>query len=126
MHYRTLGTVLLVWGFLAPAVGSGQSTWGVAFNLQSYAAGGEPRAIAAADFNDDGAPDFATANLSLAGGATSGVAVFYNTGDGTFSAASPIATGAGAFDLATADFNRDGRVDLAVSNADANTVTVLL
>jgi hypothetical protein len=126
MRYRTLGTVLLVSGFVAPAVASGQSTSNVAFNLRSYAAGGEPRAIAAADFNDDGAPDFATANLTLAGGAASGVAVFYNKGNGTFSAATPIATGAGAFDLATADLNRDGRVDLAVSNADANTVTVLL
>ena len=126
MRYRTLGTVLLVSGFLAPATGSGQSTSGVAFDLRSYAAGGEPRAIVAADFNDDGAPDFATANLTLAGGATSGVAVFYNNGDSTFSAATPIATGTGAFGLAAADFNRDGRVDLAVSNADANSVTVLL
>jgi hypothetical protein len=126
MRYRMLGTALLVSGLLAPSIGSGQTTSSVAFNLRSYPAGGEPRAIAAADFNDDGAPDFAAANLTLAGGAGSGVAVFLNNGDGTFAAAVPIATGAGAFDLATADFNRDGRVDLAVSNADANTVTILL
>jgi FG-GAP-like repeat len=37
-----------------------------------------------------------------------------------------IATGAGAFDLVAADINRDGRPDLAVANADANTVTILL
>ena len=126
MRNRTLGTVLVASAFFVPAAGSGQSTPRIAFNLRSYAAGGEPRAIVAADFNDDGAPDFATANPTLAGGATSGVAVFYNKGDGTFSAAVPIATGAGAFDLAAADLNRDGRVDLAVSNADVNTVTVLL
>lgn len=127
MPYRTLGTALLISGILAPAVLSGQSNSNPAvyFDLRSQPAGGEPRAVVAADFNDDGAPDFATANLTLAGGA-SGVAVFYNNGDGTFAAAAPIVTGAGAFGLATADFNRDGRVDLAVSNADANTVTVLL
>ena len=87
---------------------------------------GEPRAIATADFNVDGAPDFATANLRLGEPAQDGVAVFYNNGDGTFAAPTPIPTGAGAFDLVAADMNRDARPDLIVANADASHVSILL
>jgi hypothetical protein len=98
----------------------------VAFTVTTYAAAGEPRSIVAGDFNTDGAPDFATANLKLGGSSGSGVAVFYNLGNGTFGPGRITATGTGAFDVAAADVNRDGRTDLVVSNADANTVTVLL
>ena len=42
-----------------------------------------------------------------------------------FVLAHDIAVGAGPFDLTTADFNRDGILDLAVTNADAHTVSIL-
>ena len=47
------------------------------------------------------------------------------TNDG-FTAEAPIPVGAGALGLATADFNADGRPDLAVTSNTAGTVTVLL
>ena len=45
---------------------------------------------------------------------------------GGFTAEAPIPVGAGALGLATADFNADGRPDLAVTSNTAGTVTALL
>jgi hypothetical protein len=116
--------LMLATGF--QIIGNAQTGVTVSFAARSFAAAGEPRAITTADFNRDGQPDFATANLQLGGTAGAGVAVFLNRGDGTFAAPTTIPTGAGAFELIAADLNRDGRPDLAVANADANTVTILL
>lgn len=44
----------------------------------------------------------------------------------TAAAGSPVATAAGPWGLASADFNGDGRADLAVANSDANVVSVFL
>jgi hypothetical protein len=44
----------------------------------------------------------------------------------TDSAAALTSPSAGPFDLATGDFNRDGISDLAVANADGNSISVLL
>lgn len=106
--------------------GTAQSGPVVTFERRSYPIAGNPRAVVAADFNRDGKPDFATANLNLAGGTASGVAVSLNLGDGTFGAPATIETDFGAFELVAADVNRDGRVDLVVANASSNTVTTLL
>jgi len=126
MQSRHSAPLVLILGFALQQSGIAQSGPNVSFAVGSRPAGGEPRAVVAADFNIDGHPDFATANLTLDGGGGSGVAVFYSTGNGTFAPPVVTPTAAGAFDLATADFNRDGRPDLAVSNADADSVTVLL
>ena len=80
------------------------------------------RGIVAADFDRDGWMDLAQANTGR-----NTVTILINQGGSarSFVAAYDIAVGLGPFDLATADFNRDGIADLAVANADANTISIL-
>jgi hypothetical protein len=79
--------------------------------------------MAVADFNGDGRLDLATAN-----GTANRVSVLLGDGHGGFSAGpgSPITVGSSPYSVATADFNGDGKPDLAVANSGDNTVTVLL
>jgi FG-GAP-like repeat/Putative metal-binding motif/FG-GAP repeat len=88
-----------------------------------YAVGDGPLGIATGDFNRDGADDLAVAN----NGAKT-VSVLLRSGDGFVpDPSSPLATGqTGANGVAAADFNGDGRADLAASNQQSRTVTVLL
>jgi len=64
-----------------------------------------------ADFNGDGKPD-------LAGSAASGAAIRLGNGDGTFQASVVFPVAGQAQDVAAADFNSDGRIDLAVTIDD--------
>jgi hypothetical protein len=85
--------------------------------------GNAPEAIIAADFNDDGKMDLAVANFND-GTAT----LLLGNGDGTFTqaAGSPYTVGQEPIALAVADFNGDGKLDLAVANLESNTVSILL
>jgi hypothetical protein len=90
------------------------------FGINSPA--GDTREIVAGDFNRDGNPDVAYASY-----ACGCVGILLGTGShtaqmnfiGTFS------TGAGAHGVATADLDRDGILDLIVTNAIAGTATVM-
>jgi hypothetical protein len=79
------------------------------------------RAMASADFNRDGRPDVALANL-----VRNSVTILLNQPGAGLTRAGEIAVGAGPFDLTTGDFNRDAVPDLAVANADGNSISVLL
>jgi hypothetical protein len=87
--------------------------------------GKDPQAILTADFNNDGKLDLAIANS-----ADGTITLLLGNGDGTFtpSAGSPYLVGPGASALAAADFNGDGKLDLAVvSNLDVTgAVSILL
>jgi len=87
----------------------------------SYSVGGNPAAIAVADFNGDGNPDLAVATYGT-------VAVLLGDGTGAFAPASgsPYSTGNGSQSVAVADFNGDGNLDIATGNRDDDTVSVLL
>ena len=88
---------------------------------RTFAVGSMSWAVAAGDFNGDGAPDLAAANT-----ASTTVSVLLGYGNGNFPAALTIAVGHNPEGLAAGDFNGDGRRDLAASNAGSNTISVLL
>jgi len=98
------------------------------WNAVSYRRGNSilaPLFITSGDFNADSIPDIAISDLGKRI-----IGVLLNNGDGTFpqhvdyssSFSSEVAPGA----IAPADFNADGRMDLALVNSDAYTVRVLL
>jgi hypothetical protein len=91
----------------------------------STGANSSPQAFAVADFNNDGIPDVAVADS-----ATNAVSIFTGNGDGTFTAVNcsgtlTCATGSSPEGIVAADFNNDGNMDLAVTNCDSGTITIL-
>lgn len=93
----------------------------------SPAAGIEPLAIAAGDFNGDGILDLAVTDQNDGSPNPGSVTVLIGRGDGTFKAmASSPKTGSIPYSVAVADFNGDGNADLATANAGSNSISVLL
>ena len=92
----------------------------------TFAVGTDPFSVAVGDFNGDGRPDLAVANFG-----SSTVSVLLNTTAAgatapTFAPQVTFAVGSGSYYVASGDFNGDGKPDLVVSNANADTVSVLL
>src|SRR5262245_38397769 len=77
-----------------------------------YSVGTTPQAVVAADFNNDGRLDLATANAS-----SSNVSVLLGNANGTFQSAQTFTTGEGPKSIAVGDFNGDGALDIATANA---------
>jgi hypothetical protein len=79
-----------------------------------------PGPIISADFNGDGKVDLAVSNFTPSdpNSTLGNVVVLLGNGDGTFANApgSPITVGVDPFALAAADYNQDGKTDLAVDN----------
>ncbi len=105
-------------------LGNGDGTFTPASG-SPIAVGTNPGAIAVGDFNGDGKLDLAVANQN-----DSTLTILLGNGNGTFTqaAGSPIPGGTGPDTIAVADFNGDGKLDLAVGdNVDADqAVTILL
>jgi VCBS repeat protein/Big-like domain-containing protein len=100
------------------------ASFGQSFSTQGYPVGAGATQVTVADFNGDHIPDIATVNQS-----SNTVSILINNGDGTFRAHLEFATGAGPNGVAAVDINKDGRMDLVVSNglADAaHSISVLL
>jgi Bacterial Ig-like domain (group 3)/FG-GAP-like repeat len=83
----------------------------------------EPSDLLAADFNRDKRLDLAVASKAAL---TSGAHIYLGNGDGTFGAPLDLIPGVDPLSEVAADFNHDGRLDLATSNADTEEVSVLL
>jgi len=89
----------------------------------STTAGPGGNSIAVADFNGDGKLDVAISdNLEL----TEGVDILLGNGGGTFKAPVTYATANDPRMVVIADFNGDGKLDLATINSSSETVSVLL
>ena len=87
-------------------------------------AGSGPNAVAVGDFNHDGKQDLAVANWGDDKTAST-VSVLLGKGDGTFAAKRDFTAGVAPSSVGVADFNGDGRQDLAVADWGAGTVSVL-
>jgi hypothetical protein len=80
------------------------------------------RAVAVGDFNGDSKPDLA---VSTDANANSGnVSIRLGNGAGTFTAKPDVAVGEEPVSFVVADFNGDGKTDLASVNSGSNTVSV--
>ena len=93
---------------------------------QTFATGGGPASVTAADVNGDGKPDLIVANEN-----DNTVSVLLNTtapGAATpsFAAQQTFATGSVPSSVTAADVNGDGKPDLIVANSNDSTVSVLL
>lgn len=82
-----------------------------------------PRALVTGDFNSDGKPDLAVANVQ-----SGSVTILLGNGGGGFTpaAGSPVSLGSDSTNLLVKDFNLDGKSDLAVVSSGPGNVTVLL
>lgn len=97
--------------------GAGNGTFGTAVQSPPPARGG---LMTEAELNGDGKRDL----VSLG----DGVQALLGTGNGTFTAApqSFNTGGSGSRQLALGDFDRDGKVDVAVANTSSNNLSILL
>jgi hypothetical protein len=96
----------------------------------TYPVGTDPRAVSVGDFNGDGTMDLAVANHGDPGsGDDGGLSILLGNGDGTFQAQSSVVVGPNPCPtpicLFAADYNGDGKLDLAVLKA-SDTLSVLL
>ncbi|HVS73807.1 MAG TPA: FG-GAP-like repeat-containing protein [Candidatus Acidoferrales bacterium] len=106
-------------------LGKGDGTF-TAAPASPVATGNRPSGIVVADFNGDNNLDFAVTNFD-----DNTVSIFLSDGSGGFTQApgSPLLLGGGAqgpVAIALADFNNDGKQDLAVVNRTTNNVSILL
>ncbi|MCK5560677.1 MAG: VCBS repeat-containing protein, partial [Thermoplasmata archaeon] len=86
-----------------------------------YMVGDGPIGVTAADFNNDGRPDIATANRG-----TDTVSILFNKGNGTFGNEIDYAAGKEPYGIYCKDINHDGNIDILVPNHRGNSVSVFV
>ncbi|MFQ5657465.1 MAG: FG-GAP-like repeat-containing protein, partial [Candidatus Methylomirabilales bacterium] len=101
----------------------------------------QPRSVAVADFDGDGALDFAVVNFAISDVRNSSVSILFqgeppeeppvvllqaqSASGPQFSSPLTIEVGKGPSDLVVADFNGDQKLDLAVANTFSNTISII-
>ena len=89
-----------------------------------YPAGEVPWFVVTADFNGDGIPDLAVGNYTNPKPCY--VSVILGNGDGSFQPPVHFRVGVSPLQLITADFNGDGKPDIATVNGGDSTISILL
>ena len=114
-------------GNVSVLMGKGDGTFQSAVN---YGVGAAPYSVAAGDFNGDGKIDLALAKVGYYDASSNtytntGAAVLLGNGDGTFQPAVNYPVGPSPSCVAVADFNGDGKSDLAVADYSGTTAILL-
>lgn len=112
---------------LAVLLGNGDGTFSLG---PTYSVGFHPTSVASGDLNGDGIPDIVVGNADGFDAATgtnipSAVVVLLGVGNGSFSTPVSTIAGNGIASVAIADFNLDGKADVAISNLGWNDVSLL-
>jgi FG-GAP-like repeat/Abnormal spindle-like microcephaly-assoc'd, ASPM-SPD-2-Hydin len=102
-------------------LGNGDGTFRAAVE---YGAGSNPKSVAVGDFNGDNKMDLVVTN-NAEGGGTPSVSLLLGKGDGTFQTAVDYRFGVEPEAVAVGDFDRDGKLDVAVADYGNTTVYVL-
>jgi hypothetical protein len=134
-----LAAALFGWSSAGVLLGDGAGGFSAP---RTFGAGSYPARVAAADFNGDGASDLVVGTGQNIFGSLNGFMILLGSGAGDFHAAPTLPVNTtplissprrGPGKLALADFNNDGKTDLAVSNSQnvgivggASTVSILL
>jgi hypothetical protein len=108
-------------GAVAILLGNGDGTFQTPTTI-SLGNGQVANFIITADFNHDGKLDLVTTNDS---GPAGELDILLGNGDGTFQLLKPILRGHSPIISAAADFNGDGKVDLAISPGNAKLLILL-
>jgi len=123
INIATLVTFLLA-GSILTATGEATVVFRSTQTLNvSPPVGSAQQAVAVADVNRDGRPDLVVAQTAIGN-----VSIFLNNGSGSFPATPDVELTSSHATVAvtSGDFNNDGRVDIAVVNQDASSVTAYL
>src|SRR3990170_1417476 len=133
-YFARTATANLGTNNISVLLGAGNGTFGSATTYATgdgVSTGITPLFLVAADFNEDGALDIATANVSSGANFEGDISILINNGSGAFGGAVTYATGNGTttglnpYSVVTGDFNKDGNVDVATANLGSSDVSVL-
>ena len=92
-------------------LGTGTGSFNAAVN---FATGNRPASVVVADFNGDAKLDLAVANNSSS---ANSISILLGIGNGSFAGATNFFAGTAPASIAAGDFNKDGKLDLAVGAA---------
>jgi hypothetical protein len=94
--------------------------------VEAAGAGIQPSSVAVGDFNGDGKQDLAVANLGSPPFQTGSVSIRLGDGHGGFTPVADVAVGGAPRSVAVADFDGDGKLDLATANLASDSVSIRL